>query len=141
LAAVLDFQPDMTVVAHASDGQEAVAKFRECLPDIVLMDLAMPSGCAHAILEIGSAFPEARVIVLTTYDGDENIFRALEKWGRGYLRRLLDGGMAGAIGRCMREHARVAARAAARLAERTMGGRSFDAREIEVLSRLRWEEQ
>jgi two-component system NarL family response regulator len=138
LAAVLDFQSDMTVVAHASDGQEAVAKFREYSPDIALMDLAMPRmDGAHAILEIRSAFPEARVIVLTTYDGDENIFRALENGARGYLLKdCSTEELAGAIRTVHAGGTHVSARAAARLAERTMAGRPLTAREIEVLEQI-----
>src|SRR5437763_15932557 len=86
LAAVLEFEPDMTVVGHANNGREAVEQFRKLRPDIVLMDLAMPEldGVA-AIAAIRAEFPDARILVLTTYDGDENVFRALENGAKGYL--------------------------------------------------------
>ena len=76
----------MEVVAEASNGEEAIERYREFRPDIVLMDLSMPvmDGVAatRAILD---EWPDARIIVLTTYDGDENIHRALEAGARGYL--------------------------------------------------------
>ncbi len=76
----------LEVVAEASNGEEASSKYREVRPDIVLMDLSMPvmDGLAatRAILD---EFPDARVIVLTTYDGDEDIHRALDAGARGYL--------------------------------------------------------
>jgi two-component system NarL family response regulator len=138
LAAVLDFQPDMAVVGHASDGREAVVKFREAAPDITLMDLAMPGADGvQAILNILASSPQARIIVLTTYDGDENIFRALENGACGYL--LKDCSTDDLLGAIRTVHAggtHVSARAAARLAERTMGGRSLTAREVEVLEQI-----
>src|SRR5436190_21477445 len=79
LASVLDFEKDMTVVGHAKNGHEAIARYRELKPDVVLMDLAMPEldGVA-AIRTLHSEFSGARILVLTTYDGDESVFRALE---------------------------------------------------------------
>ncbi|MBI2947662.1 MAG: response regulator transcription factor [Verrucomicrobia bacterium] len=86
LKSMIDSQPDMAVVAEAANGQEAVQFFREHRPDIVLMDLRMPglSG-VEATVEIRAQFPEARIVVLTTYDGDENIYRALQAGARAYL--------------------------------------------------------
>lgn len=86
LKSMIDSQSDMAVVAEAGNGQEAVTLFREHQPDIVLMDLRMPemSG-VEATTAIRENFPEARVIVLTTYDGDENIYRALQAGARAYL--------------------------------------------------------
>jgi DNA-binding NarL/FixJ family response regulator len=86
LSAFLRTEVGMEVVAEASNGEEATERYRELRPDIVLMDLSMPvmDGLAatRAILD---EFPDAQVIVLTTYDGDENIHRALEAGARGYL--------------------------------------------------------
>jgi DNA-binding NarL/FixJ family response regulator len=86
LSAFLRTEVGMEVVAEARNGEEAIERYREFRPDIVLMDLSMPvmDGLAatRAILD---EFPDARVIVLTTYDGDENIHRALEAGARGYL--------------------------------------------------------
>ncbi len=138
LAAVLEFQPDMTVAGHARDGFEAVAKFRETMPDITLMDLAMPGmDGVRAILAIRAEFAEARIIVLTTYDGDENIFRALENGARGYLLKdCSTDDLLGAIRTVHEGGTHVSARAAARLVERTMAGPGLTRREIEVLEQI-----
>jgi DNA-binding NarL/FixJ family response regulator len=86
LTAVIDNQPDMLVIAEASDGISAVVKYREHRPDVVVMDLRMPGlGGVEAILQIRREFPGARIIVLTTYEGDEDIHRALEAGARAYL--------------------------------------------------------
>ena len=78
--------PDMEIVGEGSNGQEAVDLFRQLRPDITLMDLRMPelSG-AEAIRQIRSEFPAARIIVLTTFDGDEDIYRAVQAGAQGYL--------------------------------------------------------
>jgi two-component system NarL family response regulator len=78
--------PDMEIVGEGSNGQEAVALFRQLRPDITLMDLRMPelSG-AEAIKQIRAEFPAARIIVLTTFDGDEDIYRAVQAGAQGYL--------------------------------------------------------
>ena len=78
--------PDMEIVGEGSNGQEAVGLFRQLRPDITLMDLRMPgvSG-AEAITQIRVEFPAARIIVLTTFDGDEDIYRALQAGAQGYL--------------------------------------------------------
>ena len=86
LAASIGTQQDMLVVAEASDGISAVVKYREHRPDVVVMDLRMPGlGGVGAILQIRSEFPGARIIVLTTYEGDEDIHRALEAGAQAYL--------------------------------------------------------
>jgi DNA-binding NarL/FixJ family response regulator len=86
LVAFLGTEPGLHVVAEAGNGEEALEKYRELRPDIVLMDLSMPvmDGVAatKAILE---EFPNARIIVLTTYGGDEDIHRALDAGAVGYL--------------------------------------------------------
>src|ERR1044071_2492008 len=77
---------DMEVIAQGVNGQQAVELYRQHQPDITLMDLRMPvlSG-VDAIAQIRREFPDARIIVLTTYDGDEDIYRALQAGARGYL--------------------------------------------------------
>lgn len=86
LALVIGSQPDMTMVAQAATGAEAVQMFRQHLPDVTLMDLRLPdmSG-VDAMLAIRAESPEARVIMLTTFEGDASIRRALEAGARGYL--------------------------------------------------------
>ncbi|MBV9397909.1 MAG: response regulator transcription factor [Bryobacterales bacterium] len=136
LAAMLSFQPDMVVVGHAATGREAVEQFRNVRPDVVLMDLAMPVlDGVGAILAIRTEFPDARILVLTTYDGDENVYRALENGAKGYL--LKDCSTEDLLNAIRRVHTggtHVSERAAAKLAERTMGGAALSAREIEVLT-------
>lgn len=136
LAAVLKFEPDMNVVGLAKNGREAVGKFRELTPDVTLMDLAMPEldGTA-AIFAIRAEFPEARILVLTTYDNDESVFRALENGAKGYL--LKDCSAADLLAAIRKVHAggtQVSERAAARLAERAMAGAALSPREVEVLT-------
>jgi len=86
IAAVLDGETDMILVAEASDGHEAVEQFRAHRPDITLMDLQMPvMNGTEAILAIRRDFPEARIIVLTTYSGDAQAVRAFDAGASGYL--------------------------------------------------------
>ena len=135
LAAIVEFEPDMTVAGHARNGLEAIAQFREIRPDVVLMDLAMPEveGVA-AILAIRAEFPDARILVLTTYDGDESVFRALESGAKGYwLKDCSTADLLAAIRRIHAGGSHVSERAAASLAERAMAGGALSAREIEVL--------
>lgn len=83
---MINRQPDMTVVAEARNGLEAVAAHRQHRPDVTLMDLRMPAmSGVEATAAIVQDDPGARVIVLTTYDGDEDIYRALEAGARAYL--------------------------------------------------------
>ena len=86
LVALLEQEPDLSVVAQASDGQEAVKMFCQHQPDVVLMDLQMPhmDGIA-AITAICAEFASAQIVVLTTYDGDENIYRGLRAGAKGYV--------------------------------------------------------
>src|SRR5260370_27729397 len=86
LATVINDQPDMQVVADAATGGQAIAQFRQHLPDVTLLDLRLPdmSGI-EALIAIRREFPEARVIMLTTSEGDVEVQRALEAGARGYL--------------------------------------------------------
>ena len=86
LAALLAVHPDLELVAEAENGELAVELFRHHRPDVALMDLSMPvMGGADAIARIVAEFPDARIIALTTYEGDADIHRALEAGARGYL--------------------------------------------------------
>jgi DNA-binding NarL/FixJ family response regulator len=90
IAALVGTQPDMSLVAEASNGREAVAQFRAQRPDVTLMDLQMPEmNGLDAMIAIRKEFPEARIIVLTTYVGDVQILRAMEIGARAYLLKNL----------------------------------------------------
>src|SRR6266481_22147 len=97
IAALVNGESDMKLVAEASDGQEAIEKFRLHRPDVTLMDLQMPAlNGIEAIIGIRGEFPNARIIVLTTYPGDAQVLRALKAGARAYVlkghvhRELLD---------------------------------------------------
>ena len=86
LATIVNRDPEMTVIAQAEDGQQAIELFRQHQPDVTLMDLRMPQvGGVEAISAICAEFKPARIIVLTTYDGDEDIYRGLHAGAQGYL--------------------------------------------------------
>ena len=86
IAGLVGIQPDMTLVGEASNGREAIQQFRAHHPDVTLMDLQMPEmNGFDALIAIRNEFPEARVIVLTTYAGDVQIFRALKAGAQAYL--------------------------------------------------------
>jgi two-component system NarL family response regulator len=134
-AAVLSYQPDVEVVGQAADGHGAVALYRELHPDVLLVDLRMPglSG-VEVITAVRAESPDARAIVLTTFDGDEDVFRALEAGARGYLLKdsttaeLLEAIRAVYAGRRC-----VPPEVAARLVERATAGPALSVREVEVL--------
>jgi len=86
IARQIELESDMTLVAEALNGREAIQQFRAHRPDITLMDLQMPEmGGLDALIAIRNEFPEARILVLTTYKGDVQIMRALKAGARGYL--------------------------------------------------------
>ena len=90
IAAVITHQPDMVLVSQAAGGLEAIQQYREHRPDVTLMDLRMPdfSGI-DALLAIRSEFPDARVIILTTFESDEDVRRAEEAGACGYVLKSL----------------------------------------------------
>jgi len=86
MATLLGDEPDMTLVAEASNGREAIQQFRTHRPDVTIMDLQMPEmNGLDAIIAIRGEFPNAKIIVLTTYKGDVQILRALKAGAQGYL--------------------------------------------------------
>jgi DNA-binding NarL/FixJ family response regulator len=86
IAALVNAESDMTLVAEACDGREAIEKFRSNRPDVTLMDLQMPAlNGIEAIIGIRAEFPNARIIVLTTYTGDVQVLRALKAGARAYV--------------------------------------------------------
>ena len=134
LVTLINTQPDMVVVAEAANGQHGVELYRQHRPDVTLVDLRMPvmSG-VEMITAIRGEFPEARMIVLTTYEGDEDIYRALQAGARAYLLKsiareeFLEAIRAVHVG----QH-RIPPAVAARLAER-MPRSELTSRELEVL--------
>ena len=86
MAALIESEPDLRVVAETGDGRKALEVYRQSRPDVVLMDLRLPGmGGVEAIIAIRKEFPDARVIVLTTFDMDEDIFRAIQSGAKSYL--------------------------------------------------------
>jgi len=97
IAALVNNEDDMKLVAEASTGEEAIEKFRACRPDVTLMDIQLPGlNGIETIGQIQTEFPNARIIVLTTYSGDVQVVRAIKAGARAYLlkrqvhRELLD---------------------------------------------------
>ena len=137
LAALLAAYPDLKLVAEAGNGRQAVELFRTHRPDVTLMDLSMPvMGGVEAIEQIIAEFPDARIIALTTWDGDGDIHRALESGARGYLLKdVVSHEVADAI-RSVHRGGRVLPPAVAqRLAEFTPRIDLTD-RELEVLTQM-----
>jgi DNA-binding NarL/FixJ family response regulator len=137
LVALIGTIPDMKVVAEAADGVQAVESYRKHRPDVTLMDLRLPNkNGVDAIIEIRQEFPGARIIVLTTFDGDEDIYRALQAGAKGYLLKGMNADeLTEAIRVVHAGKSRIPAVVAERLAER-MGGPSLTGRELDVLKRI-----
>jgi len=90
IAGLIEAQADMTLVGEASNGREAIQQFRAQRPDVTLMDLQMPDmNGIDAIIAIRNEFPQARIVVLTTYTGDIQVLRALKAGAQGYLLKNL----------------------------------------------------
>ena len=90
IAALVNSQPDMKLIAQAANGREAIEQFRKHRPDVTLMDLQMPEmNGIDAMIAIRGEFPQARIVVLTTYKGDVDVLRALKAGARGYLLKNL----------------------------------------------------
>jgi two-component system, NarL family, response regulator len=86
LALILSNQTDMTVVGQAGDGDEAFELYRKCLPDVSILDLQMPvMNGAQAAQKIIHEFKDAKILILSTYDGDEDVYRAMQAGAKGYL--------------------------------------------------------
>ena len=137
LIALLSATSEVEVVGQASDGLEAVAQFRALQPDVTLMDLQMPRMLGvDSITRIRSEFPAARIIVLTTFDGDEDIYRALQAGAKAYLLKgmTLDE-LLSTIEAIHQGKARIPAAIAEKLAGR-VGSQELTARELRVLERI-----
>ena len=137
LAALLNTVPDFKVIAQAADGNEAVECFKKHQPDVTLMDLRMPklSG-VEAVAQIRRLNAAARVIVLTTFDGDEDIYRALQAGAKAYLLKGMFGEeLIDAIRAVHAGRSRIPAVVAERLAERVQGS-ELTPRELDVLKAI-----
>ena len=137
LAAIINNQPDMVLVAQASNAQEAIQQFRKHQPDVTLMDLRLPDKSGiDAMIAVRAEFPEARVIVLTTFEGDVEIQRALEAGARGYmLKSMPPKELVEAIRQVHAGKKRITPQLAAQLAEH-LSDEDLTAREIEVLGQI-----
>jgi DNA-binding NarL/FixJ family response regulator len=137
IAAVITNEPDMIVVAQASTGREAVQQFRQHQPDITLMDLRLPdmSGI-DALIAIRTDAPDARIIILTTFEGDVEMQRALEAGARGYLLKSMPPkDLVAAIRQVHAGRKSIPTEVAAQLAEH-LGEEALTEREIHVLSHV-----
>jgi DNA-binding NarL/FixJ family response regulator len=137
LAAVINNQPDMSVIAQAANAQDAIQMFSKHHPDVTLMDLRLPdmSGI-DAMVAIRAKHPEARVIILTTFEGDVEIKRALEAGARAYmLKSMPPKELVEVIRQVHAGKKRIPPQLAAQLAEH-MSDESLTTREIEVLGQI-----
>ncbi len=134
LVALLKTVPDLQVVTEAADGQEAIERYHQLRPDVALMDLRMPRlGGVEAITQIRRQHPGARVIVLTTFDGDEDIYRAIQAGAKGYLLKGMSAEeLIDAIRAVHAGKSRIPSMVAEKLADR-MSGPGLTSRELEVL--------
>jgi DNA-binding NarL/FixJ family response regulator len=134
ISAMIRSQPDMELVAEASSGRDGLERFRQHRPDITLMDLRLPDmNGIDTMAAIRTEFPDARIIILTTFEGDVEIQRALEAGARGYLlksmppKELLDG-----IRQVHAGKKRIPPEIVAQLAEH-LSDETLTVREVEVL--------
>ena len=137
IAAIINNQPDMQIVAQAATGNEAVQMFAQHRHDVTLMDLRLPdmSGI-DALIAIRSDFPDARIIMLTTFEGDVDIRRSLEAGARGYmLKNMPPKELVEVIRQVHAGKKRIPAAVAAQLAEH-FGGDDLTDREIDVLRHI-----
>jgi two-component system NarL family response regulator len=137
LVALLNIMPEIEVVGEAGDGLEAIKLHQSLHPDITLMDLQLPKlGGVDAILRIRAEDPAARFIVLTTFDGDEDIFRSLQAGAKAYLLKgMTIEELTSTIQAVHSGKTRIPAPIAEKLAER-MSGQALTARELAVLERI-----
>lgn len=137
IGTVIRDQPDMTLVAEASTSQKAIEQFRKHLPDVTLMDLRLPGASGiDAMSAIRAEFPEARIIILTTFEGDVEIERALEAGARAYmLKNMPPEEMVETIRQVHAGKKRVPPEIATRLAEHYSDD-ALTPREIDVLQQI-----
>jgi DNA-binding NarL/FixJ family response regulator len=137
IATVIRNEPDMQLVAEASTGHEAIEGFRQHRPDVTLMDVRMPDmGGIDALLAIRTEFADARVIMLTTFEGDAEIRRALEAGAQGYMLKSMPRKQL--VDMIRKVHAgkkHIPPEVAAQLAEH-LGDEALSKREVEVLQKV-----
>jgi DNA-binding NarL/FixJ family response regulator len=137
IAALVNDEPDMRMIAQASNGREAIQEFRQHRPDVTLMDVRLPdiSGI-EAMTAIRHEFPDARIVILTTFEGDAEIKGALAAGARGYvLKHIPPAELAGVIRGVHGGKKQIAADVAARLAEHVTD-EPLSERELTVLERV-----
>ena len=137
IAAIINNEPDMLLVADAANGSEALLKFREHQPDVTLMDLRLPDGSGiDVMIAIRTEFTDARIIMLTTFEGDVEIHRAMEAGARGYmLKSMPPGDLVDVIRQVHAGKKRVPAAVASHLAEH-LSDEALTVREIDVLRHI-----
>ena len=137
IAAIINNQPDMVMVAQAANAQDAVEQFRKHKPDVTLMDLRLPDrNGVETMIAIRSEFQDARVIMLTTFEGDIDIKRALEAGARGYmLKSMPPKDLVDVIRQVHAGKKRIPPQLAAQLAEH-MSDEALTEREVEVLGQI-----
>ena len=137
ISAIINNQSDMLMVAQAANSKEAIEQFRKHLPDVTLMDLRLPdmSG-VDTLIAIRREFPEARIVMLTTFEGDVEIKRALEAGARGYvLKSMPPRELVEIVRQVHLGKKRIPSQLAAQLAEH-MSDEALTDREVEVLRRI-----
>jgi DNA-binding NarL/FixJ family response regulator len=137
MAALIESEPGLKVVAQTGDGAETLELYRRTQPDVVLMDLRLPGmGGVEATMAIRKEFPEARIIVLTTFDADEDIYRAIQSGAKSYLLKdTPDDELASTIRAVHAGAEKLPLRVAKRLAERKQRA-DISPREMDVLHLL-----
>jgi DNA-binding NarL/FixJ family response regulator len=137
IGALVGAQADMALVAQAATGQEGIREFRETRPDVTLLDLRLPDMSGVAVLEaIRGEFPEARVVMLTTFEGDVEMQRALAAGARGYLLKTMPPAeLVDAIRQVHAGKKRIPPAVAAQLAEH-LSDEALTPREVEVLRHI-----
>jgi DNA-binding NarL/FixJ family response regulator len=137
IAAIINNQPDMSMVAQAANFQDALEQYRKHQPDVTLMDLRLPDKSGiETMIAIRGEFPEARIIMLTTFEGDVEIKNALEAGARGYmLKSMPPKDLVEVIRQVHAGKKRIPPQLAAQLAEH-MSDEALTEREIEVLGQI-----
>jgi DNA-binding NarL/FixJ family response regulator len=136
MTALIEAEPDFQLLGRAHDAAGAVEQYMALRPDMLLIDLNMPGGGLDAIVRIRAFHPDARVVVLTAYEGDEDVHRALHAGACAYLLKQYDfEEIASCIRRVMRDGRYIPSRLANKLAKR-VSGNALSKRELEILAHL-----